>query len=1297
MAAVVSIDHELAVLHGKPAFSAGTPVPLIYTQGHGSKGDFSIVDAILANEPSTGSQVRASQQRFVAKILPGVQDVSVSFRAQLQGRIRDYLGLNPEKSSVVCVTSGTNALRAVLRAICGIQGQEVTDKTEVIVPQTTVGATVESVIALGFTPVFVSVDPGTWLLDPVATEHAISKKTAAIVTVDWLGTQCNLEPFRKLADNYGIKLISDSAQSFGAGDKPPPAVDLAHATIYSMGYPKVFTGGGSGGIIVCPHALMAQLECDGAGILRHETLAELNASQALRALEELPLALSRRSAAGESYRNLLAGVPGIAFQQVPGGLGTNHYQVSLTVDPRAFGLNAIQLCQVMKAENVHCSADRMPCVATNPKFQQYGRAEGDDTQSRLLASNSVTLPISNVIKPETVQKICELVKLAHIKARDILEVGLFKQPAFSIDNTSLPVASIDLESKYRNQLVVPVLSDLSVHSKIILPHAYLLENRISIDELLMHFLSRMQWKKGERVVWDLVVDAIIDGTFSIILAQKSTAVTSVTSGTSVILDESGSSASVMLVPESDGTLIVRKSAEGYGVDGNGAPWLRRQLLFLSNSTAVEKTGLFVIPSRFDDLGSRVTLDLPYIPSHSFGELAFANVGAKHLVAALVDMLACMATSVWTEGQEAADTRFIEKAHFERMRRRVNIARKHDRVLDEILNQETVMLNSKRLLGFEAVLRKLASHPMTAEIQPKFLNEIHGDLNIHNILSRLNPGENEGVTLIDPRGVPLLGGDDSDKNFERGDYVYDISKLLFSLTGFSEIRKRLFDYTAEGDSHSLTVIPHPGSDTINEAAHLLIPELAANRTIRHWIDRVEKRSVESFELRVKVGEAAHFVADCACALGRKTPWEIVPLFLLGLEKLNSVVDLLDGLSGPLLTENPELREDVACVQPSADFGVAIIQNTLFRMQQTVSAAKWPYDVLEISVKSESASVAQKLLQALVGTYLPKGTLVHLSTNPLEEGRLLASSYSAHGLSVVLIHQSNGTRGQTHMLAAAARRTTAFFRDNGFSQYHIDRLRIVHISSTGSSSRSQFTARSNDKLLSPGVFGISPLQLAVMQSVQLPFPKPGRWIVENDSFFLLSQDLALSGDHLCLLTIRRPTSGSSSSWRVCIDKYEMASEKDRGIVVVKSFRDIHPHEYGEKLLRATTGIFVPHRLAAALVFKEDNYAIRTSSLLFDLVLPHFMGKPEWISLCHQKGFGANSHLAWANAAAFGEESKTVELAYGGEEMVFYHFGSDIEYHKMLAGIGNDTRLNSLAYVGAAANWLQATQAIHARLAS
>lgn len=86
-------------------------------------------------------------------------------------------------------------------------------------------------------------------------------------------------------------------------------------------------------------------------------------------------------------------------------------------------------------------------------------------------------------------------------------------------------------------------------------------------------------------------------------------------------------------------------------------------MFLGASRGVKKTNMFVVPTEVEDRESHVTLWLPYIHSHSFGELVFANVGLEPLVDTMVNMLARMATNVWTEGQERADSQFIQKAHF----------------------------------------------------------------------------------------------------------------------------------------------------------------------------------------------------------------------------------------------------------------------------------------------------------------------------------------------------------------------------------------------------------------------------------------------------------------------------------------------------------------------------------------------------------------------------------------------------------------------------------------------------------
>jgi hypothetical protein len=231
------------------------------------------------------------------------------------------------------------------------------------------------------------------------------------------------------------------------------------------------------------------------------------------------------------------------------------------------------------------------------------------------------------------------------------------------------------------------------------------------------------------------------------------------------------------------------------------------------------------------------------------------------------------------------------------------------------------------------------------------------------------------------------------------------------------------------------------------------------------------------MRMRLGEAAHFIADCTCALGRDTRWETVLLFLLGLQKLNDVFDTF-GDHGELAIDSSKRSRGTETAPESAELGATMIQEALLN---PTPGGSWPFDVLEICTKAESAHTLRRLLRGMVGIHLPKDIAVHLSTDPVEP----ISQFP-----LVVIHQSYGVKGQTHMLAAATRKTTVFLRDNGVSQSTVDNLKILHISSTGPSSRSQLTARDNDKLLFPGTFGISPLQLSLLQAHQFPFPKPGR---------------------------------------------------------------------------------------------------------------------------------------------------------------------------------------------------------------
>ena len=114
-----------------------------------------------------------------------------------------------ESKKCVAVSNGTAALHLAL-SLFDIKGKEV------LVPSLTFVSSVSSIVYNGGKPVFVDVDPETLCVDPQDIRKKISKKTAAIITVDFAGMPSNIKEIKKIAKEYNIPIIEDASHSAGA-------------------------------------------------------------------------------------------------------------------------------------------------------------------------------------------------------------------------------------------------------------------------------------------------------------------------------------------------------------------------------------------------------------------------------------------------------------------------------------------------------------------------------------------------------------------------------------------------------------------------------------------------------------------------------------------------------------------------------------------------------------------------------------------------------------------------------------------------------------------------------------------------------------------------------------------------------------------------------------------------------------------------------------------------------------------------------------------------------------------------
>lgn len=168
---------------------------------------------------------------------------------ELEAKLAAYVGV---KHAISC-SSGTDALLMPLMAY-GVGPGDAVFTT----PFTFI-ATAEVIQLLRATPVFVDVDPRTFNLDPEALEEAVAGlaknprtaplKPKGIIPVDLFGQPADYDRINGIARRYGLFVLEDAAQSFGAKYKGKRTGSLAEVAATSFFPAKPLGCYGDGGAI----------------------------------------------------------------------------------------------------------------------------------------------------------------------------------------------------------------------------------------------------------------------------------------------------------------------------------------------------------------------------------------------------------------------------------------------------------------------------------------------------------------------------------------------------------------------------------------------------------------------------------------------------------------------------------------------------------------------------------------------------------------------------------------------------------------------------------------------------------------------------------------------------------------------------------------------------------------------------------------------------------------------------------------------------------------------------------------
>ncbi|MDR3642622.1 MAG: aminotransferase class I/II-fold pyridoxal phosphate-dependent enzyme [Candidatus Doudnabacteria bacterium] len=143
----------------------------------------------------------------------------------------------------VMVNSGSSANLLALELLNLPRG------SEVITPVLTFSTTVAPIVQKGLVPVYVDINPQTYIANLNQVEKAIGKKTKALMIPSLMGNIPNLKRLQAIAKKYKLWLIEDSCDTLGGSYNGRPSGTYSDISTTSFYGSHVINGAGGGGMI----------------------------------------------------------------------------------------------------------------------------------------------------------------------------------------------------------------------------------------------------------------------------------------------------------------------------------------------------------------------------------------------------------------------------------------------------------------------------------------------------------------------------------------------------------------------------------------------------------------------------------------------------------------------------------------------------------------------------------------------------------------------------------------------------------------------------------------------------------------------------------------------------------------------------------------------------------------------------------------------------------------------------------------------------------------------------------------
>lgn len=371
-------------------------------------------DRILLSGPDLGSVE-------IAAAIAALEAGEIGSFGPQPARFEDALAQRTGFAHVAAVASGTAAMHLALK-LAGVRPGDA-----VIAPTYTFIGGVAPIAQLGAVPIFVDCEVASFGLDPGGVEAAFDLAdregltVQAVVPADLFGRCTDLTPVAEISRARGATLVADAAEGLGATRDGRHAGAQADMAVLSFNANKIITAVGGGALAARDPALIerarrlaSQGRVPGAIEYDHDEpgfnyrlpalLAAIGAAQ----MDDLDARIDRRRRIHQLYRERLADVPGVTFDDEAPGERATRWLTVMQLAPAA-GMTPRELIARLDAAGI----EARPVWKPMHRQTAFGGClhVGGETAERLHAT-SLCLPSGSRLTDPDIERVCETVAAA---------------------------------------------------------------------------------------------------------------------------------------------------------------------------------------------------------------------------------------------------------------------------------------------------------------------------------------------------------------------------------------------------------------------------------------------------------------------------------------------------------------------------------------------------------------------------------------------------------------------------------------------------------------------------------------------------------------------------------------------------------------------------------------------------------------------------------------------------------------------------------------------------------------------